>query len=147
MGSLYFAYGSNMNSIQMRSRCPGSEFVSVAHLRGWSYFINGNGYAGIEEQEDAMTHGCLWRLDEDHWKSLDHYEAVRAGYYSRVKMMVIKDPELIKQEAEVYLSNNRAYGIPGKSYQLGVIQGASELSLPNGHIEFLKSWEYGNPYA
>jgi gamma-glutamylcyclotransferase (GGCT)/AIG2-like uncharacterized protein YtfP len=116
-------------------------------LNGWSYFINGNGYAGIEEQKNAMTHGCLWRLDEDHWRSLDHYEAVSAGYYSRVKFMVIQDPELIKQDAEVYLSNNRAYGIPGKSYQLGVIQGAYELGLPNRHIEFLKSWEYGNPNA
>ncbi len=147
MASIYFAYGSNMNFTQMCSRCPGSEFVSVAHLKGWSYFINGNGYAGIEEQEDAITHGCLWRLNEEHLRSLDHYEAVRAGYYSRVQMIVIKGLELVEQEAEIYISNNRTYGVPRKSYQMGIIQGASELGLPKGHIEFLKSWEDGNPHT
>ncbi len=134
-----------MNFIQMRSRCPGSELVSVAYLIDWIYFINGDGYAGIEEKKHAVTHGCLWRLNKDHWQSLDHYEAVSAGYYSRVQMIVTRGKELIEQETEVYLSNNRSYGIPAPSYHLGVLQGATRLGLPEDHIKFLKSWEFGNP--
>ncbi len=63
---LYFAYGSNMNLDQMAMRCPGAELGPVARLHGWKYFINGDGYAGIEQAENAEVLGCLWALQEKH---------------------------------------------------------------------------------
>ena len=35
MPKLYFAYGSNMNPIQMRLRCPNSEAIASATLKGY----------------------------------------------------------------------------------------------------------------
>ena len=49
MDDPYFAYGSNMNLAQMASRCPGAKLGEQVYLPDWRYFINGNGYAGIEE--------------------------------------------------------------------------------------------------
>ena len=56
--------------------------------QGWAYFINGNGYAGIEERPGSETHGCIWTLRESDWFALDQYEAVSEGFYERILLEV-----------------------------------------------------------
>ncbi|KAI0877787.1 hypothetical protein GGS24DRAFT_497499 [Hypoxylon argillaceum] len=46
-GRLYFAYGSNLSTAQMHSRCPLSTPIGLAHLAGWTCIINQRGYANI----------------------------------------------------------------------------------------------------
>jgi gamma-glutamylcyclotransferase len=145
MGSLYFAYGSNMNFDQMNIRCTGSEFVSSAYVNGWKYYINGDGYAGMEKFEGAVTYGCIWRLSLDHWRSLDQYEAVDYGYYSRAEV----DAWSLQAQAELsviaYLSSNQDYGIPSLSYHNSVIEGALQVGLPRNYIDTLEQWRAGPP--
>ncbi|KAL7898494.1 hypothetical protein HDV63DRAFT_373910 [Trichoderma sp. SZMC 28014] len=54
---LYFAYGSNLSTDQMRERCPYSTAVGLGKMTGWKWIINRRGYANIvklgEEDEDA----------------------------------------------------------------------------------------------
>ncbi|KAI1486705.1 hypothetical protein F5X96DRAFT_217738 [Biscogniauxia mediterranea] len=50
---LYFAYGSNLSTAQMRARCPASEPLALAHLAGWSWIINERGYANIVIKKNA----------------------------------------------------------------------------------------------
>ena len=83
MKTLYFAYGSNMNQEQMSTRCRGSELGSLARLTGWRYFINGRGYAGIEESPSDHVLGCLWSLEDEHAASLDRYEGVKEIFIQR----------------------------------------------------------------
>ncbi|RGP69943.1 hypothetical protein FLONG3_7600 [Fusarium longipes] len=44
---LYFAYGSNLSTKQMRKRCPHSTPVGLAYLKGWKWIINHRGYANV----------------------------------------------------------------------------------------------------
>jgi hypothetical protein len=44
---LYFAYGSNLSTEQMRQRCPYSTPVGLAYLKGWKWIINARGYANV----------------------------------------------------------------------------------------------------
>lgn len=44
---LYFAFGSNLSSTQMRSRCPGAEAVGLAFLPGYDFIINERGFANV----------------------------------------------------------------------------------------------------
>ncbi|CVL01172.1 uncharacterized protein FMAN_10348 [Fusarium mangiferae] len=44
---LYFAYGSNLSTEQMRRRCPYSTPVGLAYLKGWRWIINERGYANV----------------------------------------------------------------------------------------------------
>lgn len=44
---LYFAYGSNMSTEQMRERCPTATAVGLAKTVGWRWIINRRGYANI----------------------------------------------------------------------------------------------------
>ena len=143
MSSLYFAYGSNMNFTQMHYRCEGANYIGRARLDDWSYFINSNGYAGIEISSGSQVFGCLWLLDQNHLKALDNYEAVEEGFYTRIEVLVFDEQSLSKKEAIVYLSNNREYGVPTDTYQKGILQGAQQVGLPIGYSELLESWSVG----
>jgi gamma-glutamylcyclotransferase (GGCT)/AIG2-like uncharacterized protein YtfP len=143
MNSLYFAYGSNMNFTQMHYRCEGANYIGRARLDDWSYFINSNGYAGIEISSGSQVFGCLWLLDQSHFKVLDKYEAVEEGFYTRIEVLVFDEQSLTRKEAIVYLSNNREYGLPTETYQRGILQGAQQVGLPIEYSELLESWSEG----
>ncbi|KAH6604233.1 hypothetical protein Trco_007679 [Trichoderma cornu-damae] len=50
---LYFAYGSNLSTEQMRQRCPYSTAVGLGKITGWRWIINQRGYANIVREEAA----------------------------------------------------------------------------------------------
>ena len=146
MTTLYFAYGSNMNQEQMYTRCRGSELGSLARLTGWRYFINGRGYAGIEESPSDHVLGCFWSLEDEHVASLDRYEGVKGNFYSKETLEVEKPEDGSKVSALVYLSVNREYGIPTPRYQGVVVSGAREIGLPADYLTMLESWADGCPW-
>ena len=141
----YFAYGSNMNLEQMARRCPGAQLGSRARLSGWRYFINGNGYAGIEEFSGSEVWGCLWSLNSRHWEALDEYEGVDGGYYEKKILKVERDSGNEEIDAWVYLSNDYDYGIPSSEYQAIVIRGAKDVNLSKSYIPVLEDWARGAP--
>lgn len=145
MKTFYFAYGSNMNQEQMADRCPGSEIGSLARLAGWRYFINGRGYAGVEESPTDQVLGCLWSLDDEHVASLDRYEGVEGNYYSKETLEIEQMEDGLKISALVYLSVNREYGIPTPRYQGVVVSGARAIGLPSDYLNMLESWADGCP--
>jgi gamma-glutamylcyclotransferase (GGCT)/AIG2-like uncharacterized protein YtfP len=145
MKTFYFAYGSNMNQEQMVNRCPGSELGPLARLTGWRYFINGRGYAGVEESPTDQVLGCLWSLNDEHVASLDRYEGVEGNYYSKETLEVEQLKDATKVSALVYLSVDREYGIPSPRYQGVVVSGGREIGLPSDYLAMLESWENGCP--
>lgn len=134
-----------MNLEQMAHRCPGAQLGSRARLSGWRYFINGNGYAGIEEFSGSEVWGCLWTLDSKHWEALDKYEGVDGGYYQKKILKIERDRGNEEIDAWVYLSNNYDYGVPSSEYQAIVIRGAKDVSLSNSYIPLLEDWAEGVP--
>lgn len=140
---LYFAYGSNMNLDQMAMRCPGAELGPVGRLHGWKYFINGDGYAGIERAEGSEVLGCLWSLKEKHWRALDHYEGVAGGHYERIELDVEQVALGVTVLCWVYLSCNHEYGVPDPRYQQIVMDGARQVRLPADYLPVLECWANG----
>ena len=133
-----------MNQEQMAGRCPGSQLGALVRLSGWRYFINGRGYAGIEECPADQVLGCLWSLDDEHVAALDRYEGVEGNYYSK-ETLEVEQLDDSKLSALVYLSVNREYGIPTPSYQGVVVSGAREIGLPAEYLAMLESWANGCP--
>ncbi|OTA06536.1 hypothetical protein A9Z42_0072890 [Trichoderma parareesei] len=105
---LYFAYGSNLSTEQMRQRCPYSTAVGLGKLSGWKWIINERGYANIvklddgeddvsgedegkgrmedEEEEEkkkekqSHVYGMLYLLPTEDEDRLDGYEGVPWAY-------------------------------------------------------------------
>ncbi|KAF5020785.1 hypothetical protein F66182_7180 [Fusarium sp. NRRL 66182] len=105
---LYFAYGSNLSTEQMRERCPYSTPVGLAHLKGWKWIINGRGYANVVqlpiddddntpeaeerrqpsvkgkekavEADEGGVYGLLYLVPPEDEERLDGYEGVPWAY-------------------------------------------------------------------
>ncbi|KAK6859769.1 hypothetical protein PG995_003405 [Apiospora arundinis] len=90
---IYFAYGSNLSSTQMRARCPNAIDVGLGHLRGWTWIINERGYANIVKDDPAAAantsagqhqqhgvYGVLYKLPPGDEEMLDMYEGVPTAY-------------------------------------------------------------------
>ncbi|KAI0853433.1 hypothetical protein F5Y00DRAFT_270616 [Daldinia vernicosa] len=84
-GVLYFAYGSNLSSVQMRERCPRSTPIGLAYLSGWTWIINERGYANIVEDRTKAggIYGIIYRLHPDDEEWLDMNEGVPWAYERR----------------------------------------------------------------
>ncbi|KAJ4858392.1 gamma-glutamyl cyclotransferase, AIG2-like domain-containing protein [Trichoderma breve] len=83
---LYFAYGSNLSTEQMRQRCPYSTAVGLGKVTGWRWIINARGYANIgksrmeEDTEESQVYGMLYLLPVEDEERLDRYEGVPWAY-------------------------------------------------------------------
>ena len=88
---LYFAYGSNMDKIQMDNRCPGAEPLAICKKLNYRTILNTRGVATIIPELGSICYGILWRVTKDHVKALDKYEGVRQGFYKKVNFSVMID--------------------------------------------------------
>ncbi|KAM3502387.1 hypothetical protein MY11210_009082 [Beauveria gryllotalpidicola] len=85
---LYFAYGSNLCTAQMRARCPLSTAIGLGFLPGWRWIINSRGYANIlppcpsstTTTDDDGVYGLLYLLPPRDEESLDRFEGVPHAY-------------------------------------------------------------------
>lgn len=80
----YFAYGSNMDVQQMAVRCPDAVVVGTACLPGHRFLINTHGVATVVPSQEEVVHGVLWEISKADEASLDRYEGVASGFYSKV---------------------------------------------------------------
>lgn len=68
---LYFAFGSNLSSTQMRSRCPGAAAVALAFLPGYDFIINERGFANVVPSTTATTTGAATTTPGDEARGKD----------------------------------------------------------------------------
>lgn len=78
---LYVAYGSNMDEEQMMTRCPGAELVGIGTINHaqLDFYL----YATVTEVDDSAANipVAVWKITNQHERSLDRYEGVRGHYY------------------------------------------------------------------
>lgn len=142
---LYFAFGSNLSSAQMRDRCPGSEPLGPALLGGrelgFSYRSQNfppGGAADVVEREGAEVWGVLYRLTDSDLERLDRFEHVDAGGYRRIEVEVEGGPgggrALCYEVAE-----RLGYEIaPTPEYRRLMLEGAREHGLPATWLGYLE---------
>lgn len=145
---LYFAYGSNMESRQMVSRCPSARFVGKATLEGYCVTFPRmsvrwqGGAASVGPDEDRRVEGVVYEMDEIDFEPLDRFEGVAKNRYYRCSLPVLlADGRTL--EPEVYIANSEAGAPfpPDPGYLNQMIVGAQEHGLPEGYITMLKAIE------
>lgn len=86
MKRLYIAYGSNLNVMQMKTRCPNAKILGTAKLKGWELLFKGSksgSYLTIEKKENAIVPVAIWEIGETDEKALDRYEGYPNFYYKK----------------------------------------------------------------
>jgi gamma-glutamylcyclotransferase (GGCT)/AIG2-like uncharacterized protein YtfP len=91
---LYFAYGSNLDDDQMRSRCANARIVSRAmlpnHVLAFGGFSQrwGGAVASVVRAKGEHVEGLLYELDGVDLRTLDRFEGHPFAYERVVKMVL-----------------------------------------------------------
>ena len=72
---LYFAYGSNLNHLQMKKRCKDSIYIKRINLKNFKLtFRSKYRAADIEPKKNSIVPGGLFEISKSDEKKLDIYE-------------------------------------------------------------------------
>lgn len=135
----YFAYGSNMDHVQIKDRCPGAVLVGTAKLSSYRFIINTRGVATVIPEASSDVYGILWTINEADERSLDEYEGVKWGTYKKiVKYVEIVTEKLIP--TLVYMASNSTPGSPWDKYMEKIVIAAEHHGLPIKYVGELRSW-------
>lgn len=108
----YFAFGSNMSLAQMTERCPESNFIGKATLRGYRWQINQRHVANIVKfAEDSSSipigqadviEGLVFSITDKDRRTLDRKEGIKTGAYERVVLDVLleRHPKFAEEQTE-----------------------------------------------
>jgi gamma-glutamylcyclotransferase (GGCT)/AIG2-like uncharacterized protein YtfP len=136
----YFAYGSNLSSAQMTSRCPSAQNPYRAKLPGFRFIINSRGVATLVPHPEGETHGVVWEISMLDLSMLDKFEGVGKHLYRRDERTVFGAANNEPALAWVYLAADTTPGSPRKGYIERVIIGAIEHDLDKSQIERISEW-------
>lgn len=142
---LYFAFGSNLSVAQMRVRCPGSEPVGPALLRGrrlgFAYRSQNfppGGAADVVESAGGEVWGALYRLTDRDLEELDRFEFVGAGGYRQVTVEVEQEGKMLPALCYEVVDRLESDLAPIAGYRRLMIEGAREHGLPQAWIDSLE---------
>lgn len=150
---LYFAYASNMNPAQMKSRAPTAGVVGVATLAdrrlhfpiesaGWN-----GGTASVQLAHGSTVYGVLYEVDDAAIEALDRYEGYFAPHdprnrYERETVNV----DLVRPDdgsfprrvrALIYLAGTGTPAPPSRRYLDTILEGARHHRLPEEYVAAL----------
>ena len=135
---LYFAYGSNMDKIQMAERCRTAKVVGTVQLEGYNLAFrdNGGGY-GVATilPGPGCVEGVLWSLGKADERNLDHYEGYPRLYGKEAVKVTTQDGEI--HEVMAYTMNPPQCQIPAfpsKAYLEGILRGCRQNGISNDAV-------------
>ena len=149
MDHWYFAYGSNLLSVQMVARTgplrTGDERPRIARLPNYRLAFNmlgsdGQIYANIATPGDGVL-GVVYRCGREAMEKLDRYERG----YERQKVLVI-DNQGVELGAVAYIAlpdNVTKPGRPSAAYLEKIVSGAACHGLPEEYIQALEAGGLG----
>ena len=141
---LYFAYGSNMERVQLKRLCPKAKFVATAVLSDYELTFFGNssmwngGIASIREKPGHQVEGVVWEISEAERKPLDAYEGFPDLYLRKEFQVRTSSGKVIVVFAYI-MDNPGRETLPSKRYKQLLISGAEEHGLSEKYIECLES--------
>ncbi len=146
----YFAYGSNLDPEQMRSRCPGHQVVGLAELRDHRITFPltshdwGGGVAGVGVAHGESVWGVVYELSEPDLATLDRYEGFRGpgdqhNLYDResasVQLVRADDGSFPRRlQAWIYVARSANPAPPSRRYLDVILRGARAHRLPDEYV-------------
>ncbi len=141
----YFAYGSNMNQLQMRERCPDSRLLGRAvlsnHKIDFTIYSPKRqcGCADIVPVPKQEVWGLLYEVTEADAESLDLFEG-HPTFYRRCEREVVDDRG-VKHTVFSYEVVEKQTTLKTSKHYLGLIQkAAEEFAFPEVYRKNLSSF-------
>jgi len=138
----YFAYGSNMDSNQLKGRI-GSFLPSIpVYVKNYQFCYNkqgndGSGKANIFPKDGSKTWGVIYEVDTETMKKMDKFEGVSGNHYRRQKVEV-RSVDNQEYDAITYIACEIRIGKglkPAPRYLDTIIRGARDNELPEDYIQ------------
>ena len=141
--TLYAAYGSNLDPVQMLLRAPHSPGRGTGWLVGWRLTFGGEdiGWEGalatIVEEPGSQVFVVLYDVPEHDEAQLDRWEGGEMGMHKKLRLRVATlDGSAL---AWIYVLNAYEGGQPSARY-LGVLADAAEAAgAPDDYVNDLRS--------
>lgn len=144
--TLFFAYGSNMLTRRMKSRCPSASFHGITELKErvlrWhklSQDGSGKCDAFATWNPDDSIWGIVYEIDDVDLPGLDRAEGYGSGYDRELVALKIDKPE---SPTYLYYATKVDDTLkPYSWYKDIVLAGAREHRLPDAYISQIESVE------
>ncbi len=136
---LYFAYGSNMPTEEIRRSDPGAEFRGIAELPdyrlGFTRFAISRkcGVADVVASVGDSVWGVLWEVSKQGFNKLDVREGVKSGSYKRQSVVIFCDGVDVVCVTYVVVDKDE-FIPPNQEYLRILIAGATEHGLPTDYV-------------
>jgi hypothetical protein len=142
--TLYAAYGSNMDPLQMLLRAPHSPAAGTGWLVGWRLTFGGEdlGWEGalatvVESDDPAdQVFVAIYDLSDQDEEALDDWEGSDLGLYEKIRVRIATlDGDVT---AWLYVLDAYEGGLPSARY-LGIIADAAEAAgAPDDYVTALR---------
>lgn len=126
----YAAYGSNLNILQMRYRCPSAKVIGTAEISDYRLLFKGSktgAYLTIEKQKGSVVPVGIWEVSAADERSLDRYEGFPNFYYKTemsLDIKAIRTGKIRRRKCFVYIMHEeRELALPSRSYVRTCIEG------------------------
>jgi gamma-glutamylcyclotransferase len=144
---IYFAYGSNMLTCRIKSserapsaKCIGIGYVQEHRLTFDKVSSDGSGKCDLELTNNPKdkVHGVLFEIENKDKDNLDRAEGVGNGYEKKSVEVVTASGQFLATTYVAIKKDNTVQ--PYHWYKAIVVTGAVEHGLPNGYIEWLRTF-------
>ena len=139
---LYAAYGSNMDTAQMKFRCPHSPAVGTGWIEGWRLTFGGEdlGWEGalatVVEDPLHSVFVMLYDVAPEDEHRLDEWDGADMGVYSKIRLRVqTLDGEVL---AWTYVLNDYEGGLPSARYLGKMADAAEKAGAPDDYVSELR---------
>lgn len=123
-GTLYIAYGSNLNLSQMKHRCPTARVIGASEIKDYELVFRGSRYSSVATIEPCVGSKVpvlLWDIQPEDEKELDRYEGY-PNFYEKKNMEIVLNDSTVS--AMVYvMTPGHELGIPSERYKTSIEEG------------------------
>lgn len=145
---LYFAYGSNLSTSQMKQRCPGSKLLHKAYLRNYKLVFNRysstwqGAVADVIKCEEKHVWGLIYEMTSKDLKLLDDFEGYPNCYNRKLTTVYNQHQQSIANVWVYYIIHKCKKAAPAKRYLDIIKTAAHDFNFPKYYrdmLSFVKS--------
>lgn len=127
---LYVAYGSNLNILQMKHRCPTAKLCGTGTVENYQLQFKGrpqSAFATISPKEGSSVPVAVWELQPWDERALDRYEGYPSHYFKQDIPVRMDGKEVVGMAYIMDLKMD--HGLPSLVYYQTVQKGYEDCGL------------------